>query len=150
MKSYYVCCASVFLTLALLPISIGFAAKPNPIPALAPGHEAPRVYLDSASKGNMWAAARNQSIEMSKDFGNTCPDIKITVNPQMANYTIMLNHIEVGFSRNNQMQIAAQNGDQMSTAEGGSIAARVKSACIIILTDWNKQPATSAKPATGQ
>jgi hypothetical protein len=68
----------------------------------------------------------------------------------MANYTIMLNHIEVGFSRNNQMQIAAQNGDQMSIAEGGSIAGRVKSACIIILTDWNKQPATSAKPATGQ
>ena len=124
-------------TLALLSVSPGYAAKSVEIPALAAGLKAPRVFLKSASKGNIWTAARNQSIEMSKDFTTTCPAIQITVNPDMADYTVILNHLEVGLSRNNQMQIAAKNGDQLSANEGGSIKAKVKQACILILTNWN-------------
>jgi hypothetical protein len=72
---------------------------------------------DSIKPIGEYQVHRNQSIEMSKDFAKTCPDVQITLNQQMADYTIVLNHIEVGFARNNQMQIAGRNGDQLSIAE---------------------------------
>ena len=61
----------------------------------------------------------------------------------MADYTIVLNHLEVGWSRNNQMQIAARNGDQLAMGEGGSINGRVKQACILILTNWIRNNPTT-------
>jgi hypothetical protein len=125
------------LMLALLTVSPGFAAKKQDIPQLVPGQPSPRVFLQAASHGNQWTARRDQSLEMSKDFGRTCPAIQINVNPAMADYTIVLNHLEVGLSRNNQLQIAAKNGDQLAMGEGGSINGRVKQACILILTNWN-------------
>jgi len=106
-------------------------------PGDAPGK--PRVFLQSASKGNQWAAARDQSMEMGKDFDKDCPDVRITINEQTADYTVVLNHIEVGFARDNQFQIADKNGDLISkTKEGGSIDGGVKKACQMILDDWAK------------
>jgi hypothetical protein len=52
---------------------------------------------------------------------------------------VLLNHIEAGFSRDNQIQVADKNGDILKTKEGGSIKGGVKSACNLILADWNKQ-----------
>jgi hypothetical protein len=100
----------------------------------------PRVYLESASKGPNRNAARDQSMEMSKDFESDCPGVKITINQQMADYTVLLNHIEAGLLvRDNQIQIADRDGDLISrTKEGGSIRGDVKKACAIILGDWNK------------
>lgn len=125
--------------MAVLSVTSALAVKPSQIPTLAPGKQTPRLFLQSSSHGNQWNAARDQSIEMSKDFNATCPVVTITLNQANADYTVVLNHIEVGFSRDNQMQIAAKNGDQLAIAEGGSIKARVKSACILILTDWNSK-----------
>jgi hypothetical protein len=97
----------------------------------------PRVFLQSASKGSNRNAARDQSMEMSKDLEKDCPAVRVTINPQMADYTIALNHIEVGFSRDNQIQVANKDGDLLSkTKEGGSIAGGMKKACALILADW--------------
>ena len=77
---------------------------------------------------------------MSKDFERDCPGVKISINQQVADYTVILNHIEVGFSRDNQFQIADKEGDLISkTKEGGSIAGAVKKACDVILNDWAKK-----------
>jgi hypothetical protein len=135
MKTYLM--MTFCLTLALLSVIPVSAAKPQVMPTLAAGVKPPRVFLESASRGNQWSALRNQSIEMSKDFGAECPVIQITTNPLMADYTVKLNHLEVGFTRNNQMQIIAKNGDQLSVSEGGSIRSKVKQACILVLTNWN-------------
>jgi hypothetical protein len=79
-------------------------------------------------------------MEMSKDFEKDCPGVRISLNQQMADYTISLNHIEVGFSRDNQFQIANKDGDLISkTQEGGSIDGGVKKACTLILADWAKK-----------
>ena len=80
-------------------------------------------------------------MEMSKDFERICPDVRITLNQQMADYTVALNHIEVGlFARDNQFQIADKNGDLLTnTKEGGSINGGVKKACGQILADWAKK-----------
>jgi hypothetical protein len=100
----------------------------------------PRVFMQSQSHGNMWNAERDQSMEMSKDFEKECPGVRVTLNQQMADYTVALNHIEVGFSRDNQFQIADRNGDLLSkTKEGGSINKGVKKACAQILADWNSK-----------
>jgi hypothetical protein len=97
----------------------------------------PRVFLQSASKGTNRNAARDQSMEMSKDLEKDCPGVRVTINQQLADYTVLLNHIEVGFVRDNQIQVANKDGDLMSkTKEGGGIAGGLKSACALILADW--------------
>jgi hypothetical protein len=105
----------------------------------------PRVFLQSASHGNTWNSRRDQSMEMSKDFEKVCPGVRVTVNQQMADYTVLLNHIEVGlFARDNQMQVADKNGDLLQTKEGGGIKGGVKKVCDLILADWVKQEAATS------
>jgi hypothetical protein len=80
-------------------------------------------------------------MEMSKDFERDCSSVRISINQQTADYTVALNHIEIGlFIRDNQFQVANKDGDLISTTkEGGSIAGGVKKACAIILEDWAKK-----------
>jgi hypothetical protein len=100
----------------------------------------PRVFLQSASKGTNRNAARDQSMEMSKDLEKDCPAVRVTVNQSIADYTILLNHIEVGLARDNQIQVANKDGDLLAkTKEGGSIAGSMKKACALILADWAKR-----------
>jgi hypothetical protein len=109
------------------------------IPASQPSNPGakPRVFLQSQSHGGVWNAHRDQSMEMSKDFEKNCPDVRISLNQSAADYTVSLNHIEQGFSRDNQIQIANRDGDLISkTKEGGSINGNIKKACSLILSDW--------------
>ena len=77
-------------------------------------------------------------MEMSKDFERDCPGVRISLNQGIADYTVNLNHIEQGFLRDNQFQIANKDGDLISkTKEGGSIANGIKKACSFILSDWS-------------
>lgn len=80
-------------------------------------------------------------MEMSKDFEKNCPGVRISISQAMADYTILLNHIEVGlFVRDNQIQIANKEGDLISrTKEGGGIKGDAKKACEAILADWAKK-----------
>ncbi len=88
-------------------------------------------------------------MELAKDFERDCPDVRITLNQQAADYTVNLNHIEHGFARDNQFQVADKNGDLLShTKEGGSIK-NAKKACAQILADWATKtppPPPSAPP----
>ena len=100
----------------------------------------PRVFLRSESFGNQWNAVRNQSMEMSKDFGNACPIVQITINDQKADFTLGLNHIERGLViRDNQIEVYNKDGDLISGKEGGSIMGGVKGACALIITSWGAQ-----------
>jgi hypothetical protein len=100
----------------------------------------PRVFLRAQSHGSGWNASRDQSMEMSKDFQEVCPNVQISVNPHLVDYTVELNHIEHGFARDNQMQVANKDGDLVSKSnDGGSIKGGVKKACTAILTDWAKK-----------
>jgi hypothetical protein len=117
-------------------------ANQSPVPTVKPLAETkPRVFLQADSHGNTVNARRDQSMEMSKDFERDCPAVRISINQQMADYTVVLNHIEIGlFVRDNQIQIADKNGDLISkTKEGGSIANGTKRACEFILADWDKK-----------
>ena len=136
---------SVIVSKAATPTSQPLATPP--VPELAIQHSIsaktsskPRVFLQSASKGTNRNAARDQSMEMSKDLERDCPELAVTINQQMADYTIVLNHIEVGFARDNQIQVANKDGDLLSkTKEDGSIAGGMKKACALMLEDWAKK-----------
>jgi hypothetical protein len=107
---------------------------------IASAQDKPRVYLQSASHGNTWAARRDQSIEMAKDFQAKCPGATITIAQDKADYTVILNHIEVGlFARDNQMEVANRDGSVLSVSEKGGIKRGVGGACRLILADWEKQ-----------
>ena len=125
------------VTKAAAPAAAAEPAPKDADVAPVPGEkQKPRVFLRSSSHGN----ARNQSMEMSKDFEKDCPGVRITVSRTNADYIMMLNHIEKGWSRDNQVQIANGQGDLISnTKEGGSISKNVKAACQIILEDWAKK-----------
>ena len=85
-------------------------------------------------------ADRDQSMEMSKDLEKDCGGVQVTINQQMADYTVLLNHIESDFARDNQTQVANKDGDLISkTKEGGSIASGMKKACALIRADWSKR-----------
>ena len=100
----------------------------------------PRVFISSASKGPNRNAARDQSMEMGKDLEKNCPGVRLTINQQLADYTILLNHIEAGFIRDNQIQVANKDGDLISTTkEGGSINGGSKKACEVILSAWARK-----------
>jgi hypothetical protein len=116
-------------------------ASPN---APVGNRQAPRVFLQSASNGNTWNSRRDQSMEMSKDFQKTCPGVIVTINQQMADYTLILSHIELGaWARDNQLQVADKTGDLLKTKEGGSIKGNVKTMCGLILSDWARQTVTT-------
>lgn len=114
-------------------------AQQQPATNAAPSNK-PRVFLEAASHGPNQNANRDQSMEMSKDFERDCGDVSVTINQQMADYTVSLNHIEAGLYRDNQIQVANKTGDLISkTKEGGSIRSGMKKACSLILDDWNKK-----------
>lgn len=99
-----------------------------------------RVYLESVSSGTNRNAARDQSMEMAKDFLKVCPNVKITLYQNAADYTIRLNHIEHGWIyRDNQIEVFDRNGDLMHNKEGGSIKQNVQQACNLIYSDWAQQ-----------
>ena len=50
----------------------------------------PRVYLESASKGSQWNAARSQSMEMSKDFEKNCPGVRVTINQSRVPHSLLV------------------------------------------------------------
>jgi hypothetical protein len=136
---------SAIVLKASTPASQPLTTPPGPDPNIQHSTSAkisskPRVFLQSASKGTNRNAARDQSMEMSKDLERDCPDLAVTINQQAADYTVVLNHIEVGFVRDNQIQVANKDGDLLTkTKEGGSIAGGMKKACALILEDWAKK-----------
>jgi hypothetical protein len=105
----------------------------------------PRVFLRAQNHSSGWHESRDQSMEMSKDFQEVCPQVQISVNPHLSDYIVDLNHTEYSFVRQNQLQVVNKNGDLLSGTSGGgsikgpSIKGAVKKACEAILADWAKK-----------
>ncbi len=107
----------------------------------------PRVFLDAQNAAHSWGAQlHNQAAEMSKDFGEECPAVQVTVNQQAADYIITLNHVQAGFYRDNQLQASTRSGDVVAPpVRFESIAKGVKRACGAILADWSSKQQRAAQ-----
>ena len=76
-------------------------------------------------------------MEMGKDLGRDCPGVRLTINQQNADYTVLLNDIKVGFG-SDYFQIANRSGDIIvSNEKAPSIRKGMKKACSLILNDWS-------------
>jgi hypothetical protein len=130
----------------MLPVADPAPATRTPLPVpVRPGGK-PRVLLRSQSHTTGWNMSRDQSMEMTKDFQELCPDVQISVNQNLMDYSVELNHVEHGLIRENQMQVADKMGDVVTKAKGGAtIKGEVKKACDAILADWAKSNAPPAR-----
>jgi hypothetical protein len=128
------------------------AAANAPAPPHA-GAEAPdgkpRVYVFSASHGNTWGAVRDQTIEVTRDLQRDCPAVQVTINQGAADYSVALNHIEVGLVlRDNQMEITDRTGDVIGRiSDGGSIAKGAKKTCAQIIANWGSTSGSTQRAA---
>jgi hypothetical protein len=115
------------------------------LPVPAPSANKPRVFLRAQSHSSGWHESRDQAMEMSKDFQEDCPEVQISVNPNLLDYTVELNHTEHSFLWQNQIRVANKDGDVVSGANGGgsikagSIRGDVTKACQAIVADWAKK-----------
>ena len=115
------------------------------LPVPAQSANKPRVFLRAQSHSSGWHESRDQAMEMSKDFQEDCPEVQISVNPNLLDYTVELNHTESSFVRQNQIQVANKDGDLVSgpsgvgSIKGPSIKGDVKKACEAIVADWAKK-----------
>jgi len=127
------------------------AAQVVPVAESAPGARAalpipaqsakkPRVFLRAQSHSSGWHESRDQAMEMSKDFQELCPQVQVSLNQHLMDYTVELNHTEHSFVRENQMQVANKDGDLVTkTEKTASIKGGVRKACDAIVADWAKK-----------
>jgi hypothetical protein len=105
----------------------------------------PRVFLRAQSHSSGWNQSRDQAMEMSRDFQEVCPEVQISLNSHLLDYTVDLNHSEYSFVRQNQMQVANKDGDLVpgtnagGSIKGASIRGDVKKACEAIVADWARK-----------
>jgi hypothetical protein len=136
---------SAIVAKASAQASAVLAAPPGPTALPLPARSAnkPRVFLRARSHTRGWNESRDQSMEMSKDFQQICPEVQISVDPHLVDYSVELNHTEHSFVRENQMQIADKDGDLLANTEGSikaeSIKGGVKRVCDAIRADWARK-----------
>ena len=129
---------------ALVPVAKGAPAARAALPVPAQSAR-PRVFLRAQNHSSGWHESRDQAMEMGKDFQEVCPEVQISVNPNLLDYTVELNHTEYSFVRQNQIRVANKDGDLVSgtseggSIKGGSIKGDVKKACEAIVADWARK-----------
>jgi hypothetical protein len=134
----------------VVPVAEGAPTARAALPVPAQSAKKPRVFLRAQNHSSGWHASRDQAMEMGKDFQEVCPEVQVSVNPNLLDYTVELNHSEYSFVRQNQIRVANKDGDLVSgtneagsikgpTIKGGSIRGDVKKACEAIVADWAKK-----------
>jgi hypothetical protein len=108
------------------------AQQPSAQPALKP-----RVLLRAPKRTGGWSNMGSRSVDVSKDFLEVCPEVRISINMYMADYTVEVNSTQHGFVPENQMLVANKDGDLISrVTEWGGMKGGVRKACAAILNDW--------------
>jgi len=92
---------------------------------------------------------RPQTAEISKTFGERCPDVIINNKQDRADYVVLLDH-EGGkeiFLRDNKVVVFNKDGDSILSHSTRTLGNSVKDACEAISKDW---PARRARMANEQ
>jgi hypothetical protein len=114
------------------------------------------------SGAGWWASGRSDSIvdshdesmELAKDFANSCPGAQVTVNADTADYVTSLNRESKAkkgiFSKNDQIMVSNKSGDVLLSSAVRSVATAAKDACNLILADFalhgHAKPAGTVQP----
>jgi hypothetical protein len=91
--------------------------------------------------------ARPQTVEIIKTFGERCPDITVTNQPEKANYVVTLDH-EGGkgvLRHRNKVALFNRNGDVLFSHSTLTLGNSVKDACEAIHNDTKNRPKSGPK-----
>jgi hypothetical protein len=81
----------------------------------------------------------DRTIEMSRDFAESCKEVTVTAERRRADYIVRLNRK----SGRDQIAIYRTNGDLLGVAEKSSMSGAIKGACELIKKDQPQSTATS-------
>ena len=96
----------------------------------------PRVFLTLANMLAGQSAPLNGSIQPSRDFAQNCPGAQVTMDRNVADYTVSIDPIGGGATQSTRILIANRKGNLLSIADGGKMIDGAKKACNAILEDW--------------
>ena len=100
----------------------------------------PRVLLRAPNRSGGWTSLGSSAMDLTKDFQEACPGVRVSINLYVADYTVELNRTQYSLVAENQMIIANKAGDLISRVnEWGGLKGAVKKACAAILEDWAKK-----------
>jgi len=139
--------ALVSLIRIAIVVLIGAAVLPLILPLLA--QEKPRVFITpnatrrtqgyrNPSYEQRSTTVEDRTVEMSRDFSDSCKEVTVSAERRKADYIVRLNR-QIG---RNQIAVYHANGDLVGVANKASINGSVKAACELIKRDL---PQTAAK-----
>jgi hypothetical protein len=130
---------AITITLLLAPLLLAQQAlHEDGVPAQA--ILKPRVLLRVPNRNGGWTAFGGSAMDLSKDFQEVCPGVRVSINLYVADYTVELNRIQHGVVPQNQMMVANKDGDLISrVSEWGGLKGGAKKACAAILADWARK-----------
>jgi|SRR5208337_3074672 len=125
---------------------------------MASAQNQPRILLAVNSHGDTSIARHHQLAEMTKDFQENCPDVRIAVvqnhDPGKVNYIVALNRVQIGlFTQTYEMKVINKDDNSLlATRNRGKIREGVTELCNLIMTDWQRpqQPQEPAPAAQQQ
>jgi hypothetical protein len=94
------------------------------------------------SSGEANVDAHDETMELAKDLGKTCPAAIVTVDKTKADYAVALNRESKrkrGLLRNNsQVMVINREGTVVMGNNTHTVSGSAKDACAAILADWEK------------
>jgi hypothetical protein len=117
----------------------------------------PRVYISGSGNvdvrtngnavgGRHWASgsshstigAHDQTMELAKDFNKQCPEVTVSLNATMADYTVGMNHeaFHGVIHKNDQVMVTNRLGDLVFSNATRAVSHSVNDSCSAILADW--------------
>ena len=102
--------------------------------------EKPRVFVGATSY-TMFHPHGDESIATSKVFAGNCPEVRTTMDQQMADYSITFRIVN-GLYRD--FVTTYRNGDLVTNmsnkdSKKARISGQIKKACVQVLADWAKR-----------
>jgi len=103
-----------------------------------------------ASSGETNLDAHDETIELAKDLGKSCPAVVVTVNKTIADYAVSLNRESKRkrglFRDNSQVLVINREGTVLMGNSTHTVAGSAKDACNAILEDWQRNHAPQVRP----
>lgn len=88
--------------------------------------------------GSEGGGARPQTAEITKTFGERCPDVVVNNKQERADYIVLLDHEggKASFLRDNKVAVFNHDGDAILSHSTRSLGNAVKDACGAITAEW--------------
>jgi hypothetical protein len=123
---------------AMLPLMLPLAAQEKPRVFITPNATRRTQGYKSPSYEERTTTIEERTVEISRDFSESCKEVTVSAERRKADYIVRLNR-KIGRS---QIAVYRTNGDLVGVADNSSIKGSVKGACELIKRDL---PQTAAK-----